>query len=280
MLRNALGLLTILAILGVAGCPKVEHDPAKSNKHLDICKDLLHHHELEGATSECDRAIAFNPANDEAFLWRGLISVTRAHDTETTLEIEGCLTGLDAESTHKELDKFLRAADGDFEQATKINPEYGEAWANRGLVHNLLEDYAAGEKDLQTALSYPARLLSPGLTRANLAWSLFNENKEVDAARELRASLQFQPKMCVATYRLGRVYFARGEWDKAAEYFQTASGDPSCGSQEASLYLMKTKLQQGLVDDARAARDACLKLSPKSCVAAQCKAEGGALGHP
>jgi hypothetical protein len=84
--------------------------------------------------------------------------------------------------------------------------------------------------------------------------------------------------MCVATYRLARVYFAREEWEKAAELFQVASDDPACGSQEASLYLMKTRMHQGLVNDARAARDACLKISSKSCIAAQCRADGGALG--
>ena len=274
--RNAFGLLAILAIL--AGCPQVEHDAKKSNTRLDICKDMLKKHQLEAATTECGRAIALNPENDEAYLVRGLVAVTHAYDTKKTMEIDGCLTGLDAEATQKDLDKWLREADRDFEQGTKINPEYGEAWADRGVVHNLLEDYASAEKYEQTALGYPARLTNAGLTRANLAWSLFNEHKQVDAARELRASLQFQPKMCVATYRLGRVYFDRGEWDKAAEYFQTVSDDTSCGLQEASLYLMKTKLQQGLTNDACEARDACLKLSPKSCVAAQCLAEGGALG--
>ena len=44
--------------------------------------------------------------------------------------------------------------------------------------------------------------------------------------------------------------------------------------------VMKTRMQQGLVDDARRARDACLKLSPKSCVASQCRADGRALGAP
>src|SRR5262249_161045 len=98
------------------------------------------------------------------------------------------------------------------------------------------------------------------------------------AANELRQAVQFHPNMCVATYRLARVYFAREEWEKAAELFQTTSDDPACGSQEASLYLMKTRMQQGLLDDARHARHACLRLSPKSCVAAQCIAEGRALG--
>jgi len=129
------------------------------------------------------------------------------------------------------------------------------------------------------ALEYPMRLDNPALTRAHLGWALFHQKRYVDAAKELRQAKQFQPNMCVATYRLARVYFAREEWEKAAELFQTASDDPSCGSQEASYYLMKTRMQQGLGAEAKVARDACLKISPQSCIASQCRADGRGLGH-
>lgn len=276
--RNTLGLLVICA---VAGCgAQVEHDTAKSATRLDLAKDFLRKHQLEAADTECGRALGFNPANDEAYNIRGLVAMIRALDTQRTLEIDGCLTGVDAEVTARDLDAQLRKADRDFAEAARLSPEYGEAWSNRGVVHNLLEDYAAAAGYLSEALSNPMRLDSPGLTRAHLGWALFHERRYVDAAKELRQAVQFQPNMCVATYRLARVYFAREEWEKAAELFQTTSDDPVCGSQEASLYLMKTRMQQGLVDEARRARDACLKLSPKSCVASQCRAEGSALGAP
>ena len=146
------------------------------------------------------------------------------------------------------------------------------------MVATLLEDFPTADKYLTKALENPLRLINVGVTRANLGWALFHEKKYVDAAKELRQVRQFAPNMCVATYRLGRVYFAREEWDKAADLLETASNDPSCGLQEASLYLMKTRMQQGLVDNARIARDACLKISPQSCAAAQCRADGGSLG--
>src|SRR5690606_31135161 len=146
---------------------------------------------------------------------------------------------------------------------------------HRGVVANLTGDYEAARQHLVKALENPMRLANPALTRAHLGWSLFNQNNLVDAAKELRTSLQFQPKMCVATYRLGRVYFAREEWEKAAEQFQTVSDDPSCGSHEASYYLMKTRMQQGLTEDAKAALAACVKISPSSCIAPKCRAEGG-----
>ncbi len=272
--------LTLLLIAATTACfhGTAEKDAAKSANRLDLAKDFLRKHELEAAQTESNRSLALNPANDEAYNVRGLVWMVRAYDTQRTLEIDTCLTGLDAEATQKDLDSFLHKADADFAAANKLSPDYGEAWSNRGVVANLLENYEVAEKYLQTALENPMRLESPGLTRSHLGWALFHEHKYVEAAKELRQAVQFQPNMCVATYRLARVYFAREEWEKAAELFQTVSEDPSCGSQEASLFLMKTRMQQGLVDEARRARDACFRRSRHSCIANQCRADGAALG--
>jgi Tfp pilus assembly protein PilF len=266
--------------LCVAGCPGVrtEQNAAKSATRLDLAKDFLRKHQLEAAEAEANRALALSSVNEEAYVVRGLVHIIRAFDAQRTLEIDTCLTGLDAEATQRDLEVNLQKADADFALAAKLTPEYGEAWSNQGVVHNLLEDYATAEQHFRRALENPMRLTSPGLTRAHLGWALFHQRRDVEAAKELRQAVQFQPNMCVATYRLARVYFAREEWEKAAELFQTASDDPSCGSQEAALYLMKTRMHQGLVDDARRARDACLKLSPRSCIASKCRADGGALG--
>jgi len=270
----------LFAILLIAGCyAHDEGDTAKSANRLDLAKDFLRKHQLEAAEMECNRALALWHGNDEAYVVRGLVQLVRAVDTQRTLEVDGCLTGVDAEATRKDLDASLDKADHDFAEAIKLSPEYGEAWSNRGVVHNLEDDYHGAAIMLTHALENPMRLTSPGLTRAHLGWALFHESKFVDAAKELREAVQFQPNMCVATYRLARVYFAREEWEKAAELFQTASDDPSCGSQEASYYLMKTRMQQGLGAEAKTARDACLKISPQSCVATQCRADGRGLGH-
>ena len=271
---NARGLFVIFAVLQAAACGiHDDQDPAKSAKRLDLAKDFLGKHQLDAAETECNKAIALNKANDEAYVVRGLVSMIRAVDTQRTMDIDNCLTGVDREATAKDLEVFLDKADQDFEHATKISPDYGEAWSNRGVVHTLLEEYAVSIDYLNKALQYPARLTDPGLTRADLGWALFHQKQYPDAAKELRQAQQFAPKMCVATYRLARVYFAREEWEKAAELFQTVSDDPSCGSQEASYYLMKTRMQQGLAAKANEARDACLKLSPHSCIAAQCRAQ-------
>jgi tetratricopeptide (TPR) repeat protein len=278
--RNARGLLAILVVIGfgagAAGCPggHTEKSPEKSAKRLAIANDYLAKGDLEGAEGEATKAIAYNTGNDEAYVVRGLVSYVRALQAKKSMEVDNCLTGVDAEAMGKDIDMFLAKADQDFERATKAAPDNGEAWADRGIVHNLLEDFTAAQEFLTKALENPMRLKDPGLTRANLGWSYFHQKKLVEATKELLTVGQFQPKMCVATYRLGRVYFAREEWEKAAEKFQTVSDDPSCGSQEASYYLMKTQMQQGLVDNAKASQATCLKLTAKSCIATKCRVEG------
>lgn len=267
--------LVVCALL--AGCPEPKGDPAKSAKRLDIAKDALSRGDLDTADSEANKAIAFLRTNDEAYNIRGLVRVVRAAGVKRLTEVEDCLTGVDAEAMRVDMDAHLVEAEKDFAQATRLAPDYGEAWSNRGVVASLQDDPERASEYFTTALEHPARLISPSLTRAHLGWTHFHRDDHVQAAKELLQALQFQPGQCIATYRLGRVYFAREEWEKAAEQFQGVTDDPACESLEASLYLMKARIAQGLVEDARAARDACIARAPKSCVAAECRTEGANL---
>ncbi len=270
-------LLMMLVALGAAGscggCTRPEGDPKKSETRLALARDFLQKNELEAAETEADKAIAYLPTNDEAYNVRGLVHFLRGMGSFRLVEIDDCLTGLDADALRTDMDQHFAKAERDFKRAVELAPDFGEAWSNRGVVANLIGEHDQAIEALTEALSNPARLVNPGLTRAHLGWSYFHKGDHVSAAKELRQALQFQPHMCVATYRLGRVYFAREEWEKAAEQFQDVSDQPACQLQEASLYLMKARLQQGLLDDARIARDACLSLSPQSCAAAQCRAQ-------
>ena len=273
-LAAALGVATLAG----ASCPSTgpkSGDADRSDTRLALAKDYLSKNQLEAAQSEADKAIAFLPTNDEAYNVRGLVHTLRGLGAQNELTIVACLTGLDAEALRQEQDSQLTAARADFEKATKLAPDFGEAWSNLGAVDNLLEEPDRAVTELDTALQNAGRLVNPGLTRAHLGWAHFHRKNYVAAFKELRQALQFQPGMCVATYRLGRVYFAREEWEKAAEQFQDVSDQPTCKSQEAALYLMKARLQQGLREEACTARAACLRLSPSSCAAAECRTAMG-----
>ena len=272
----ALGLCVALA-----GCPQrtTEADLTKSSARVDLAKDFLQKHELEAAGAEAERAIALAPGNEEAYLVRGLVAHVRALDALRLMEVDSCLTGVDAEAIQRDIDENLLKAEQDFTKATQLAPDFGEAWSNRGVIKNLLDAPEAAEELLTRALDNPSRLLNPGLTRAHLGWAKFHRGDLPGAVKELRQALQFQPGMCVANYRLGRVYFAREEWEKAAEQFQLVSDSAECGSQEAKYFLMKSRTQQGLLEDARAATEACIAAAPKSCYAQRCRTDAANLGQ-
>ena len=255
----------------LVGCPRPEGDPAKSETRLALARDFLVHNELEAAEAEANKALGYLASNEEAYNVRGLVHHFRAANAQALMEIDSCVTGVDAEALRSDLDSELVLAQRDFKQAVELAPDYAEAWSNAGTVAFLLEDYDSAKIAFETALANPARLVSPGLTRANLGWVFFMQQNYVGAAKELRQAIQFQPGMCVATYRLGRVYFAREEWENAADKFQEVSDQADCRSQESALYLMKARLEQGLLDDAKVAQVGCVSRAPKSCLAAQCR---------
>jgi len=79
----------LLVIFALSGCvARDDRDLAKSATRLDLAKDFLRKHQLEAAETECNRALAFNPANDEAYNVRGLVAMIRAFDTQRMLEID------------------------------------------------------------------------------------------------------------------------------------------------------------------------------------------------
>jgi len=265
-----LGLVAVLA----SGCPHPEaaSDPKRSTTRLELAKDYLGRAQLEAAEGEARKALEFEGDNVEAYNVLGLVEYVRAVRNFNLLEVEDCLTGVDAEALRQEMDDYLFRADRQFARAVEIDPDYGEAWANRGLVATHLEQFGEAVHYLGLALAHPQRLSNIGLVRAHLGWAYFHQSDNTRAAKELRQAEQFNRGMCVAKYRLGRVYFVRKEWNKALEQFKAIAADRSCPMQEAQLYLLKTYGALGMNDERSGVLRRCVEMAPKSCVAAECRA--------
>jgi tetratricopeptide (TPR) repeat protein len=269
--RGLLVAVLVAIALAATGCPRASVDAGKSATRLDLAKDFLGQGQLDAAEQEANKALGFNPRNEEAYNVLGLIRVIRALSAFRLLEIDDCLTGIDAEVHRADLDQHLLAADERFVEAVRLADDFGEAWANRGLVAIQLGDYAAAIRYLRKALTVPQRLENAALVRANLGWAHFHLDDMVSAAKELRQAIQFHPGMCIATYRLGRVYFARKEWEKAHDQFAQVVGQADCPIQEAHLFLMRTHVELGNAESLANAQNDCVALAQRSCVAAQCR---------
>jgi tetratricopeptide (TPR) repeat protein len=274
--RSAAVVLGLLLAVHLAGCPRAAStsDPKQATTRLELAKHALSraNPNLEEAEVEARKALDLDSDNVEALNVLGLVEYMRAVNNFRLLEVEDCLTGVDAEALRREMDQFLTRADRQFTRALEIDENYGEAWANRGLVALHLDQYGAAVRYLDEALEHPQRLGNIGLTRAYLGWAYFHRRDHAQAAKELRQAEQFNRGMCVAKYRLGRVYFARREWNKALEQFQAVSDDRSCPLQEVQLYLLRTLRALGREEQLSGVQRRCVAMAPKSCVAAQCRA--------
>ena len=276
-MTNILKLLRIFALFatallaGAATCGQADREPRKADIRVELAKDNLRQGALEAAAQEAERALVFDPERAEAHHVLGMVDYLRALNHYRLLEIDDCLSGRDSELLRAELDEFLLAADGHFARAVALDPEYAEVFFNRGTVAIHLEEYDRAIEFFVSALRVPHRLANLALTRASLGWAYFHRENYPMAAKELRQALQFAPTMCVAKYRLGRVYFARREWKKALEFFEGVAADQACPVQEAELYALKTRreLRMDVADIGN-----CLRLAPASCVALQCRALG------
>lgn len=271
-LESLLFLPLLASLLGTAGCPRDAVDDKKSRTRIELAKDFLRRGDLEAADAEAQKALQYDPRSADAEYVLGLVGYMRGVGNHRLLEIDDCLTGVDAEALGSELETFFTAAEQHLARAVAFDPEHSEAWSSRGTVADRLGDHARAVAHFGAALAHPHRLGDVGVTRANLGWAYFHGGDLVRAAKELRQAIQFNPGMCVATYRLGRVYFARKEWNKAAERFQAVVADRGCPMQEAHLYLLRSNRELGAVDAAERARASCVALAPKSCMAAECKA--------
>ncbi len=175
---------------GCFACTRPQGDAKKSETRLALARDFLQRNELEAAETEAGKAIAYLPTNDEAYNVRGLVHFLRGMGSFRLVEIDDCLTGLDAEALRTDMDAHFAKAEADFRRAVELAPDYGEAWSNRGVVANLLGEHDRAAEHLIQALSHPARLVNPGLSRAHLGWAYFHQADHVAAAKELRQALQ------------------------------------------------------------------------------------------
>src|SRR5690242_21395303 len=137
-------LRTCLFAVVMMGCGAIagpQGDAKKSDSRLELAKEYLGKQELEAAEAEANKAIGFMATNEEAYNVRGLVHYLRALNNRRLIEVDDCLTGVQAEVFDEDEDAQLTMAAADFGKAAKLAPDFSEAWANRGAVANLMGAY-------------------------------------------------------------------------------------------------------------------------------------------
>lgn len=103
-------ILTTLIFIGLASC----QDPAKSRVYMDEGQKLMMRYSQYAQAEEAlSKAIKYDKNNYEAYYLRGCSRVNQ---------------------------RKYQEAISDFEQATKLKPDYADAYFNIGITYHLLND--------------------------------------------------------------------------------------------------------------------------------------------
>jgi len=260
----------ILCVMTACGGSR---DILRAQNRLEIAKDLLGKGEAIGAESEARQALFYDPQSEDAHNLLGLVYVTRARSNSQLMERMDCLTAADAVALHSESDDFMHKAGSEFAEATRLAPEYGEAWENRGVVAMYFHDWDLAIEDEIKALSHLERLDSTPLARANLGWAYYQKQDYVHAITELLQANQGAQYFCLGKYRLATVHFARKEFEQAAETLAPMfQNDKLCPPLQEAQYLGgQTFLRLRDRESAVRAFNSCVTTAPKSCQARECK---------
>ncbi|CEJ44475.1 TPR repeat-containing protein [Umezakia ovalisporum] len=119
----------------------------------------------------------------------------------------------------------LTASPGDYTQAIKLNPNYADAYYNRGIFY-----YSQGEWDLAVADFTQAIKLNPNYAGAYFCRGVvYGNQEEWDLAlADFTQAIKLNPNDALAYNNRGIVYGEQGEWDLAlADYTQAIKLNPN-----------------------------------------------------
>jgi type IV pilus assembly protein PilF len=263
---------TCIAVLTAPGCAtRAKRDTDQAQVRYQLAVGYFQNHRDEAAIEELQKAIEADPQNAEAYNMLGLIALKQAYDYGSQAETVSCLKGADEQSVRGEEDKKLRDAKTSFRRAVELRANFPEAWNSLSAVALLLREWDEAIAAAENALKDPT-YDSPVFARANLGWAYFHKKDLQRAWKELYESVSRASAFCVGRYRLAKVYVERGEVDQAVDVIEPIVADGKrCPIQEAFLL-------DGLLHERRKnsekARDlfrACAEMSPRSCVADECR---------
>jgi len=150
----------------LVACPSNPRETEKSQKRVDLAKDLLAQGQDAAAESEGKKAVAFDARNEEAHQILGKIFIVRANRNVGLIEREGCLEGTVADGLRAEANADMRRADEYLARAVELAPDLGEAWMDRSVIAIYFQDWDKAIEYGQKALAGLAKLQNEALARA------------------------------------------------------------------------------------------------------------------
>jgi Tfp pilus assembly protein PilF len=263
---------TCSLLLAWSGCASraAKRETDQAQIRYQLAADYFRNRRIEAAVDELQHALELDPQNADAYNLLGLIDLQQGADYVAQAETEACLKGTDAQAVRRDATTHFRAAEEKLRKATELRPDFSEAWNNLAVAALNLESYDLAVTAARNALKN-VTYAEPEVARANLGWALFLKGDVQGAWKELHEAVARAPGFCVGRYRLAKVYFERGEFDRASDELDGALVGGQCPVQEAYLLAGMVQERRRGTDKARELFARCAQLAPRSCLAAECR---------
>jgi adenylate cyclase len=113
------------------------------------------------------------------------------------------------------------------QHATRVDPEYAQAWALMGLAQSNLLNAYTGNDDLDDGLAASERALAldPTIAEARLpkAWHLALLGRDEEAAAELETALRFNPQSWEVNKEAARIFYRQRKLAAATRLLEKAT---------------------------------------------------------
>jgi Tfp pilus assembly protein PilF len=263
---------TCIAVLSAPGCAtRAKRDSDQSQVRYQLAVGYFQNHREEAAVEELQKAIEADPQNSDAYNLLGLLALKQAYDYGAQAETVSCLKGEDEKLVRAAETQKLKEAESDFRKAVELRPNFPEAWNSLSAVSLLLRAWDQAIDAAQNALKDPT-YDAPVFARANMGWAYFHKKDLQSAWKELYESVSRAPAFCVGRYRLAKVYLERGDLEQAIDAIDPVVADGKrCPIQEAFLLAGLLHERRKDQEKARELFRTCADMSPRSCVAEECK---------
>ena len=181
--NTAIYLLSLLLLLPFTGCIEPYGD-----ENIDLGLDLYEQGDLEGAARE---------------LTIGLNRELQTYDRAESCTVPG--------NVYYDMDEYDSAIVY-HEKALDLNPQYGDAWVNLGIVYRIIEEYDKAEECYNKAIAidpeYPELYISLGAL-------YIYQDKPQEAATALEKAIELGPGKAVAHSNYALALATVGRFEEA-----------------------------------------------------------------
>ncbi|QQR91490.1 MAG: tetratricopeptide repeat protein [Myxococcales bacterium] len=252
-----LTLALLFMLLSACGGRQGQSDAERSVTEMHLAAGMRQESNIPGALQHYQTALELDSENAEAHLQLGHLYLTEVDYR-------------DLSKAEVHLKEALRLRDELESVRRGLAPE---AQTMLGALYINEKRFADAEKVLQEAIA-DVNNMQPHFAWGNLGWAHFEQKDYQKAEQALGRAVQLQPRFCVGHYRLGQIYVAMKNYERAEEVLTGAiENDARCKSffQDAWRLRGEIRAELGHREDAISDFERCVEIAKSTTTGKSCR---------